>query len=51
MCFLTINLVTVRSLHKLSIDIAWNQTLLESDLLCFTETQAVAEQNTDNIKE
>ena len=46
-----INLLSVRSLHKLFIDIAFDQTLLESDLLCFTETQVLAEENTGNIKE
>ena len=35
----------VRSLYKLSIDIACNQTLLEPDFLCITETQVLAEQN------
>ena len=40
-----INLHCVRSLYKLSIDIACNLTLLEPDFLCITETQVLAEQN------
>ena len=40
-----INLHSVRSLYKLSIDIACNQTLLEPYFLCITETQVLAEQN------
>ena len=48
---LAINLLSVKSLHKHSIDIACDQRLLESDLLCFIETQVLIEQNTDNIKD
>ena len=48
---LTINLLNVRSLHKHSFDIACDQRLLESDLLCFTETQILTEQNTDSTNE
>ena len=45
---LTINLLYVSSLHN---DIAVDQRVLESDLLCFTETKVLAKQNTGNIKE
>ena len=48
---LTINLLNVRSLHKHSTDIACDQRLLQSDLLCFTETQVLIEQSTDSIKD
>ena len=48
---LTVNLLYARSLHKRSFNIICDQRPLQYDLLGFRETQILAEQNTDNIKE
>ena len=46
----TINLLSVRSLHNHSIEIDCDQRVVASDLLCFTETQVLIGINTENIK-
>ena len=48
---LTITLLNTRSLQRHAIDIAHNDTLLNTDILCLTETQLLPNQNTDHISQ
>ena len=48
---LTITLLNARSLHKHAIYIYNDQVLLNTDVLCNTETQVSPHQNTNNISE
>ena len=46
---LTISLLNTRSLNRHAIDIAHEQRLLNTDILCLTETQLVPNQSTSDI--
>ena len=46
---LTITLLNTRSFHKHAIDIYHDRVLLNTDVLCLTETQIFPHQNTNNI--
>ena len=46
---LTITLLNTRSLQRHAIDIAHEQRLLDTDILCLTETQLMPDHNTNNI--
>ena len=48
---LTITLLNTRSFHKHAIDIYNDRVLLNTDVLCLTETQILPHQNTNNISE
>ena len=48
---LTITLLNIRSLNRHTIDIAYDQELLNTDVLCLTETQLLPDQNTENVSE
>ena len=46
---LVITLLNTRSLHRHAVDILNDQELLNTDVLCLTETQLLPEQDTNNI--
>ena len=48
---LTVTLLNTRSFHRHAIDISHDQDLLNTDVLCLTETQLSPHQNTSNISE
>ena len=48
---LTMTLLNTRSFHKHAIDIYNDRVLLNTDVLCLTETQILSHQNTNNISE
>ena len=48
---LTITLLNTRSLHRHALDIAHDKELLNTDVLCLTETQLVPNQHTNVITE
>ena len=48
---LTMTLLNTRSLHRHAVDIAHDHELLNTDVLCLTETQLLPNQNTSDISE
>ena len=50
-CSLTVTLLNTRCLKKHAIDLAIESCLIESDILCLTETQIRIVQDTFNIKQ
>ena len=48
---LVITLLNTRSLHRHAVDIWNDQELLNTDILCLTETQLLPEQDTNNISD
>ena len=50
-CSITVTLLNTRSLKKHAIEIAKESCLMESDILCLTETQIRIDQDTFNIKQ
>ena len=48
---LTVTLLNTRSLHRHAVDISHDQVLLNTDVLCLTETQLLPNQDTNSISE